>query len=448
MKDKFLTVTALTKYIKHQLETDPHLQFVRVQGEISNFNYHSSGHMYFTIKDDTARISAVMFRGHNRQLKFTPENGMRIFITGKIGVFERFGQYQLYVETMQPDGIGELYLAFEQLRDQLQKKKYFDEQYKKPIEQFPENIAIVTSKTGAAIRDIVTTIKKRYPLVRLTIIPAIVQGEQSAPSIVSALKRANEGSFDTIILARGGGSIEDLWSFNEKIVAEAIFHSTIPVITGIGHETDLTISDLVADLRAPTPTGAAHYAVPSMEELQNKVIHLTHEIKRFTKTKVMQYKEQLKRLEGSYYLSYPKRSLLEKTQYVDRLFDQLQSKTFQRYQYKKDQYDEVNQTLEKRHPTNELLFLKQKNTYLRKQLKQKINILKDKKETNFVHLLNKLNLLNPLEIMQRGYSLTYDKNEKLITSIDHVHVEERIDIHFHDGKALCFVKEVNKKKHG
>lgn len=254
MIDKYLTVTAVTKYIKRKMDTDPHLKQILIKGEISNFKQHSRGHMYMTIKDSQTKIQAVMFAGNNRFLKFKPENGMNVLIKGEISVYEAYGQYQLYINQMEPDGIGSLYLAFEQLKEKLQKKGYFDPSIKKNIPLYPEHIGVITSPTGAAIRDIITTLRRRYPIVKITVIPVLVQGPNSPYSIKLAIEKANEiGGFDTLIVGRGGGSIEELWSFNEEIVAEAIYRSKIPIISAVGHETDVTISDFVADLRAPTP---------------------------------------------------------------------------------------------------------------------------------------------------------------------------------------------------
>src|SRR5690625_4791765 len=273
--DSYLTVTALTKYIKRKMEIDLHLQEVWIKGEISNFNHHNRGHMYLTLKDDQARIQSVMFAGNNRFLKFTPENGMNVLVKGYVSVFEPYGQYQLYIKTMEPDGIGALYLAYEQLKEKLAKEGLFDAERKRAIPPYPQKIGLITSKRGAAVRDIMTTIERRFPAVQLTIIHVNVQGESSAKEIVKAIKFANElKTFDTLIVGRGGGSIEDLWSFNEEIVARAIDASQIPIISAIGHETDTTISDFVADLRAPTPTAAAELAVPSRVDVQEHLHHM------------------------------------------------------------------------------------------------------------------------------------------------------------------------------
>ena len=322
MRDKYLTVHALTKYIKRKIDTDKHLQIVYVKGEISNFNHHSRGHMYLTIKDDFSRIQAVMFASNNRTLKFVPEDGMHVLIKGKISVFERYGQYQLYIDHMEPDGLGSLYLAFEQLKDKLFNEGYFDQAKKKPLPLYPKHIAVVTSPTGAAIRDIITTLHRRYPLVNITVIPVHVQGPYAANSIVQAIHKANTSNmFDLIIVGRGGGSIEDLWSFNEEAVAKAIYHSKIPIISAVGHETDVTICDYVADVRASTPTSAAELAVPSQTELIEKIKQFKRSLNQLLLTKINNEKKHVHRLFQSYAFRYPLQLILQKEQELDHLTD-------------------------------------------------------------------------------------------------------------------------------
>src|SRR5690625_2481185 len=321
MKDNYLTVSALTKYIKRKIDMDSHLQNVWLKGEISNFNHHSRGHMYLTIKDDQSRVQSIMFAGNNRHLKFTPENGMNVLIRGDIGVFEPFGQYQLYIQEMEPDGIGSLYLAYEQLKEKLKKAGFFADAHKQKIPVYPKHIGIITSPTGAAVRDMLTTIKRRYPIVDVTIIPAIVQGSSAADSIKEAIETANNHHYDLLIIGRGGGSIEDLWGFNEEIVAQAIFHSAIPIISAVGHETDHTISDFVADLRAPTPTAAAELAVPSKLELLDRNRSMKDSMTRALRGRIENEQKQLNRLKQSYAFRYPKNLLQQKEQELDKHTD-------------------------------------------------------------------------------------------------------------------------------
>lgn len=442
MDKKYLTVTALTKYIKVKLEGDAHLQNVLVQGEISNFTHHTRGHMYFTLKDEHASIRAVMFQSYNRQLRFKPEDGMKVFVQGKINVFEPFGQYQLYVTDMQPDGIGALHLAYEQLKEKLAQAGYFAEEHKKPIPAFPEKIALITSPTGAAVRDMITTIKRRYPIVEIVVIPTIVQGETAPDSIIRSIRIANQHPFDTIILARGGGSIEDLWCFNDERVAKAIFASKIPIISGVGHETDVTISDFVADLRAPTPTGAAELAVPSLLEVTSQVHHLTERLKKLSRISLMNKYEQLQRLTTAKAFYQPEQLLFQKVQYVDHVTERMHMLVKTAYQEKREQFKESLNRLEKLHPERKIALVKQQVTYLTKQLSKTTVNHYENKVKHFNHLVETLTLLNPLHIMRRGFAIPYDAENKLIYSAKDVSKDDRITVRFADGKVMCNVEEV------
>ncbi|MDY0396483.1 exodeoxyribonuclease VII large subunit [Virgibacillus halophilus] len=325
--EKYLTVTALTKYIKRKLDIDPHLRSVWLKGEISNFKHHSRGHMYMTIKDDHARIQAVMFAGNNRYLKFIPENGMHVLIHGDISVFEASGQYQIYIQRMEPDGFGSLYLAFEQLKTSLSQRGFFSNDHKQEIPAFPNRIGVVTSPTGAAVRDIITTIKRRYPVAAITVVPALVQGVHAGNDIARAIRFANQlNQFDVLIVGRGGGSIEELWGFNEQVVAEAIYESRIPIISAVGHETDVTISDYVADLRAPTPTGAAELAVPSIYEVLGTLGAMKRSMQQSMDNLLTSENRHLKRLMRSYAFRYPEQLLRQKEQEMDKLSERFKKK--------------------------------------------------------------------------------------------------------------------------
>ena len=261
MKDNYLTVTQLSRYLKYKFDEDNHLKKVYLKGEISNFKAHTRGHYYFTLKDEGSRINAVMFQTNIKNLKFTPQDGMKVLVTGKVTVYEATGGYQIYIDNMLEDGIGNLYIAFEQLKKKLDSEGLFEKSHKRKIKKIPKKVGIVTASTGAAIRDIITTIKRRYPICETILFPSLVQGTSAAEDIVKKIELANTYDLDTLIVGRGGGSIEDLWPFNEEIVARAIYKSKVPVISAVGHEIDFTISDFVADLRAPTPTAAAELAL-------------------------------------------------------------------------------------------------------------------------------------------------------------------------------------------
>ena len=272
MNEKYLTVGAINRYIKYKLDNDEALQTVFVKGEISNFKAHSSGHLYFSIKDESGKINAIMFSSSAKKLNFIPADGVKVLIIGRISVYEATGGYQIYVSDMQEDGMGNLYIAFEKLKKQLQSEGLFDETHKKKIPKYPSKIGVITANTGAAIKDILSTIKRRYKIAEVILFPSLVQGENAASDIVRNIKLASNYDLDVLIVGRGGGSIEDLWPFNEEIVARAIYECPIPIISAVGHEVDYTIADFVADLRAPTPTGAAEMAVPNMSDL---VSHIT-----------------------------------------------------------------------------------------------------------------------------------------------------------------------------
>lgn len=449
MNEKYLTVTALTKYIKRKFDTDSHLKNLWLRGEISNFKHHSRGHMYLTIKDDQARLQAVMFAGNNRSLKFKPENGMNVLIKGEISVFEAFGQYQLYIQEMEPDGIGSLYLAFEQLKDRLHKLGLFDDRHKKKIPVFPKRIGIITSPTGAAVRDIITTIRRRYPIVAITVIPVLVQGPHAASSIKRAIETANEiGHFDTLIVGRGGGSIEELWGFNEEIVAKAIFNSHIPIISAVGHETDITISDYVSDLRAPTPTGAAEIAVPSQQELRERIYTLERALTRELNREITNKNNYLQRLKQSYAFRYPKQLLNQKEQELDKHVESLQRAMLNNNQQKEKEYINLHTRLLTQHPQKQI---EQSQKEVDNNIKKQNFYMSQIIERNKVHLINtidKLMLLNPLETMKRGFALPYTADGVIIKTTAQVQKDDRITVNIMDGKLSCQVVQVEVEKHG
>lgn len=396
MNDKYLTVTQINKYIKYKMDNDSNLSVVYLKGEISNFKNHSSGHLYFTIKDESSRILAVMFRGNASKINFKPVDGSKILVVGRISCYEASGNYQIYVEEMLEDGVGNLYLEFERLKKKLGDKGYFDDMYKKPIPKFPKRIGIITAPTGAAIRDIITTINRRYKLVELYIFPSLVQGENAKDDIVKNLERANNYDLDLIILGRGGGSIEDLWAFNEEVVADAIFKSNIPIISAVGHEIDFTISDFVSDLRAPTPTAAAELSVPNTMDLINYIKQLEIRASKSMENIIDVKKSRLNSLVNSYVLKNPKNMYEIKSQKLDNLVDKL-------------------------------------NIYIKRNLNDKNN--------RFINILNKLDALNPINTIKRGYSITKSK-DKVITSINSVVENDIITTDLVDGVITSKVVKV------
>jgi len=303
----YLTVTALTQYLKRKFEVDPYLGKVYLTGEISNFRLRPHAHQYFSLKDDHAKISAIMFRSAFEKLKFTPETGMKVLVTGRISLYEPTGQYQIYVERMEPDGIGQLYQAYEQLKKKLADEGLFSAP-KRQLPRFPKRIAVITSPSGAVIRDIITTTRRRYPIAQIVLYPAVVQGDGAAPDLVRQLERVNAtGTYDTLIIGRGGGSSEDLWPFNEETVARAIAASQIPVISSVGHETDTTIADLVADVRAATPTAAAELAVPVLTDEVVKLQQQRTRLYNAMTNRINFQQERLNKLMAAYVFRQPQR---------------------------------------------------------------------------------------------------------------------------------------------
>lgn len=437
---RFLTVTALTRYLKRKFDTDPHLQEVWIKGELSNFKWHSRGHMYFTLKDENSRIQAVMFAGDNRYLKFRPKDGMKVLIRGEVTIYEGYGQYQIYVKEMQPDGIGNLYLAFEELKKKLEYEGLFAKEEKKQIPKFPEHIGVITSPTGAAIRDILTTIKRRYPVAQITIIPVLVQGESAAPSITKAIQQANKmGGFDVLIAARGGGSIEDLWPFNEEIVAHAIFASSIPIISAVGHETDYTIADFVADLRAPTPTGAAEMAVPHIEELRERIAITKARLIRAFKEKVHAEKKHLQHVQKSYAFRYPSQLLRQKEQELDRIFDRFHKESFRKIKISKEQLNQLHKRLRQSHPSEKIYYENARLQRLIRELERTTNKELNEKRIKIGNLISKLNVLNPLSVMERGYSIVYKKEEHIVKSIKQIQPGDTVKVRLRDGHLDCQV---------
>ncbi|SFF54494.1 Exodeoxyribonuclease VII large subunit [Halobacillus alkaliphilus] len=443
MNDQYLTVTALTKYIKRKLSGDPHLKTVWLRGEISNFKHHSRGHMYLSLKDNAARIQAVMFAGNNRELKFTPENGMNVLVKGEINVYEPMGQYQLYIKEMQPDGIGALYLAFEQLKEKLEQEGLFAVERKKNIPAYPNHIGVITSPTGAAIRDILSTIKRRYPVVPVSILPVLVQGERAASSVANAIQYANHNlDCDVLIVGRGGGSIEDLWGFNEEIVARAIADSSIPVISAVGHETDTTISDFAADLRAATPTGAAELAVPSVVELQEHIRSLKHRLMRFMESRSVEERNKLNRLQKSYAFKYPEQLLRQKEQDLDRMLERhaMQMKLIHSQQTEK--WKNIRNRLKQQGPGTQINETKDRLNKETRQLQLRFQETLNSKKDQFHNHLDKLTLLNPLEIMKRGYAIPFKEDGNVVKEIGHVKEGSKLALKVHDGTINCEVLDV------
>ncbi|TKH07286.1 exodeoxyribonuclease VII large subunit [Peribacillus simplex] len=443
---QYLSVSALTKYIKRKFDADPHLQNVYIKGEISNFKQHTSGHMYFTLKDEKARLLSVMFAANNKGMKFLPENGMKVLVKGDISLYEAGGQYQLYVKSMAPDGVGDLYLAYEQLKKKLEAAGLFLAEHKKPIPQYPKSVGVITSPTGAALRDILITIKRRYPIARIIVYPALVQGNNAAKSIAKAISMANaRAESDVLIVGRGGGSIEELWAFNEEIVAESIYDSDIPIISAVGHETDFTIADFVADMRAPTPTGAAELAVPHLNEILERLMNRKNRLTRSIQEAVNFERTRLIRMERSYAFRYPHKMYEQKLEQLDKTMDRLGRTSTRYFMKKRDELNQLNEILKKQHPEQTVKNAKDELRQHAKVLRRAMEAIYRQKSQQFVHITATLSALSPLKIMERGYGLVFAEDETLVKSTQQVSKGDKIAVSIKDGTLECEIKEIKER---
>ncbi len=429
--ENYLSVTALTKYIKIKLEGDQHLRLILIKGEISNFKHHSRGHFYFTLKDDQAQISCIMFSRDTKGINFAPKDGDHVLIVGRISLYQPAGTYSIQVSQMKLDGIGELYLKYEALKKELTEKGWFDDRHKKPIPKFPKRIGVVTSSTGAVIEDIKNTVTRRYLLTEIHLYPALVQGPESSISIARQIVRANErNEVDVLIVGRGGGSIEDLWGFNEMPTIEAIYQSNIPVITAIGHETDFTLSDFVSDLRAPTPTAAAELATPNKIDLLDKIKEFNAQsykaIIRYLndKTTLMSYFDE--RLEQR----SPTMRLTELKRDVERFQDSLYRSSVNLLDRYNRRVDLIKARL--KNPSDKIDQYKVMQARLDDNLKRAIMNLLSIRSHQFNVLKTGLEGNNPLRLMDRGYAMVRH-DEHVVTSIHDITNGDDIKINFKDG---------------
>ncbi|WP_339319713.1 exodeoxyribonuclease VII large subunit [Paenibacillus sp. FSL R10-2734] len=435
------SIKELNRYIRMKLDSDTLLSDVWIRGEISNFTHHGSGHMYFTLKDESSRIKAIMFASHNQRLPFIPKEGARVIARGNVTVYERDGQYQFYATHMQPDGIGSLYLAYEQLKSKLEKEGLFAEARKRPLPRFPKCIGVITSPTGAAVRDIVITLQRRFPQVAIVIYPVLVQGKGAAPSIVKAIGALNAmGEADVLIVGRGGGSLEELWAFNEEEVARAISASRIPVISAVGHETDFTIADFAADLRAATPTAAAELAVPHAGELAAQLRQQQQRLRQALQRRAQRGRERHAGLERSLALAGPRRSLMQHTQRLDQLRERLQRSVDARLSRSRERKAVLHHSLQRFHPHGSVAAARQRTESMRRELMGAMQARLQEKRSRYVAEIRQLDALSPLKVMSRGYSLVYDEAEEhLIKSLTEVQLGDLVVIKMNDGQLNCQV---------
>lgn len=394
-----LSVSQLNRYIKMNFDADENLANIFISGEISNFtNHYRTSHLYFTLKDDSAAVRAVMFNSSAKRLKFMPEDGMKVIARGRVSVYEASGQYQLYVDDMQPDGVGALNLAYEQLKEKLQKEGLFSELHKKPLPPYPEKVGVITSPTGAAVRDIINVLGRRFPYAEIVFCPVLVQGEGAHLQLTDAVNLFNsERAADVIIIGRGGGSIEDLWEFNDEGLARAVYNSDIPVISAVGHETDFTICDFVADMRAPTPSAAAELAVPDANELQYALSALKNRMFLNVSSGIADRRSRLEYLTSKGALKSPDEMLSNRSQRLDTAFSKMLSSYENRIGGKK---------------------------------------------VEFISAATALSKLDPMSVLMRGFAFVSDKSGKNVYSSQALAKGDKINVRFHDGSAVCEVKEI------
>ena len=438
MERKYLTVTALNRYLKAKIDADSQLQKIYIMGEISNFKHHSSGHLYFTLKDENSRVNAVMFSSKARKLPFEPANGMKVFIQASVSIYDVAGTYQLYVDKMEQDGLGNLFLRYEQLKKQLAGEGLFSPENKKQIPKFPSRIAVLSGYPSAALADVVRTIKLRFPVVRIVAFPIPVQGKDAYIKICRMLKYVDSLNFNTIIIARGGGSLEELWNFNEDLLARAIFECKTPIISGVGHEVDFTICDFVADYRAATPTAAAIKATPDLMELKQNVANVEYTLSTLMKQKINIYKENFNRLSSFYLFKNPNKLYEDKKAKVDYLYDKLCYAFNDNLNSQKNKTTNLIQVFN--HQTN-LFLTNQKNQLkvidhtMNMEIKRKLQINQEK----YRFLISKLNTLSPLKTLERGYAIVL-KNEQVVASSNSLSSGDEIEIKMKDGSKKAVIK--------
>ena len=431
MSEQYLSITAMTAYLKRKFDADPYLERVYLTGEISNFRLRPN-HQYFSLKDEHAKLSAVMFKGAFQKLSFQPEEGMKVLVIGRISLFESSGSYQLYIEHMEPDGVGALYQAYAQLKEKLAKEGLF-QLPKQTLPAYPKRIAILTSPSGAVIRDIITTVRRRYPIVQLVLYPTVVQGEKAAGELIKNIQRVEEdGQFDTMIIGRGGGSIEDLWPFNDEHLARTIVAAKTPIISSVGHETDTTIADLVADVRAATPTAAAELAVPVLSQELLRIEEIKMRLQQAFLYQLERQKQRYAKAIHSYVFRQPNRLYESKAQQLDiasqRLSQQMQSVFFAKKQSATVVMNRLSYQPLMRVYEREV----QEQRYLDERLKKAMNQAYLAHTQRVNHAIQSLDLVSPLKIMNRGYSYV-SKDDEIVKSVVDIAVDDLLTIHLSDG---------------
>ena len=448
--DKYLTVSDLNYYITQKFKNDPYLHKVFLQGELSNFRYRRNSHQYFSLKDEKSKINVVMFRSYFAKVKFKPEEGMKVYVTGYVSVYGPQGSYQFYAESMEPAGLGALYEQLKQLQRKLANEGLFDQKYKKPLPRFPDYIAVVTSASGAVIHDILVTVNRRFPHAEVDLFPAQVQGDSAADSLVSAMKQIAQfkDKYDVMIIGRGGGSLEDLWPFNEESVVRQVFAMKMPVISSVGHETDTTLCDLVADVRAATPTAAAEYATPNLADELINIRQMQNSLVSSMQNTIRIRHDTLNRINNSVIMREPTRLYDEQAQTLDLLRDNLHNNMVRQLERRRQSYQLEKQRLLAVSPGKKIAALLQQSDFYYQRLVANAKQCLQAKRNALSQTGQQLNDYSPLKTLDRGYAFVTDKQNKTVSSIAQVKIKDEVRLHFKDGQATAIIGSTRREKNG
>ena len=443
----YLSVSDLNFYISQKFKNDPYLHKVFLQGELSNFRFRMHSHQYFSLKDDKSKINVVMFRSFFEKLKFKPEEGMKVYVSGYVDVYGPQGSYQFYAQTMEPAGLGALYEQLRQLQEKLEKEGLFNEDHKKRLPLFPDRIAVVTSASGAVIHDIMVTANRRFPHAEIDLYPA---KDEAADTIVASLKQiqAQGDKYDVVIIGRGGGSLEDLWPFNEEKVVRQIYAMQMPVISSVGHETDTTLADLVADARAATPTAAAEYATPNLADVLTKIVQLRARLYAAMQANIRAKRQILDRLRNAPVLQEPTRIYDQQIQQVDMLTHRLNQAMSNQLQHDRSGVRLLQERLKALNPGRRLEQLERERTFIVANLFSTMTTYLKDQRNKLNRIMQQLDDISPLKTISRGYVYTTDQEGNTVTSVDKLEIDEKLKLHFKDGQVQVNVENIRREKDG
>lgn len=445
-ENNYLTVTDLNYYITQKFKNDPYLHKVFLQGELSNFRFRRNSHQYFSLKDEKSKINVVMFRSYFDKVKFKPEEGMKVYVVGYVSVYGPQGSYQFYAEQMEPAGLGALYEQLQQLQKKLNSEGLFDQSHKRKLPHFPDKIAVVTSASGAVIHDIMVTANRRFPHAEIDLFPAQVQGDTAADSLIHAMKQIAErgNEYDVMIIGRGGGSLEDLWPFNEEKVVRQIYDMPMPVISSVGHETDTTLSDLVADQRAATPTAAAEYATPNLSDELVHIHQLESRMQSSMQMLIRNKRERLNQINNSIIMREPARLYDQQIQTVDMLKTRLQNSMHQIVNNSYQNYSLLKQRLFSASPDKKISQMNQQNRFYQKQIFDNMKHYLTGKRNLLGKTVQQLDDYSPLKTLERGFAYTTTPQGETVSSVEQVKTQDRLKLHFKDGQADVIVDDIRR----